>query len=134
MRADFRLTLLPPDAALLEPGPGIDPSRPEPSIEAIIARLQGAGVQTLYYDLADVAVVDSAYLGYLNHLARACRSLHVRMVCIHLRPEAAYGLAGILDERERAFETAHGVQARDSRIRRSRPSAAPPLVNGPAGG
>lgn len=110
MAEDFRLTLLPPEAALLEPGPGIDPGRPAASIEAIVRRLQEAGAQTLYYDLAEVVVIDATYLAYLNHLARACSSVGARMICIHIRPETAFGLAALLASHPREFETAHGIE------------------------
>ncbi len=110
MAGGFRFTNLPPNAALLEPGPGIDPAQPDRSIEAIVAHAQQSGVAVVYYDLSDVAIIDGAYLDYLNHLARACRAVDAHLVCIHIRPEAAHGLARLLITRERAFETAQEVQ------------------------
>ncbi len=108
-KAGFRLTPLGGGRVLLEPGFGVNPGgAPDPIIDSVLERLSGREVVTLYYDLAGVEVVDSTYLGYLNRLARACRTVGVRMVCIHLRPATAFALAGLLTAPPE-FEVGRGV-------------------------
>lgn len=59
----------------------------------------------LYYDLAEQALIDPVYYAWLDTLARTVRAINVEMICIHMRPTAAYALAQFMREIP-AFETA----------------------------
>lgn len=59
----------------------------------------------LYYDLAEQALIDPVYYAWLDTLARTVRAINVEMICIHMRPTAAYALAQFMRELP-AFETA----------------------------
>ncbi len=109
-KAGFRLTALGDGRALMEPGFGVNPGDPGRVIDAVLERLVSQHIRTLYYDLAAVEIIDSTYLGYLNRLARACRTVGVEMVCIHLRPATAFALAGLLSAPPE-FSTSRGIEA-----------------------
>lgn len=96
---------------LLEPTRGLDISMREELIESILDRLQSAKSSRLYYDLAELAIIDSVYYGWLDALARACATMNVKMVCIHMQPTAAFALTHFLQGMP-AFETALDVEAR----------------------
>ncbi len=94
---------------LLEPTRALDISDAGPLLDDILACLQREKSRRLYYDLAELAVIDAAYLAWLESLARACRAINVRMICIHMQPTAAFGLASLLHGSP-SFETALDMQ------------------------
>ncbi len=94
---------------LLEPTRALDISDADPLLDDILACLQRERSRRLYYDLAELAVIDAAYLAWLESLARACRAINVRIICIHMQPTAAFGLASLLCEPP-SFETALDMQ------------------------
>ncbi len=96
---------------LLEPTRALDISDAGALLDSILACLQRERSLRLYYDLAELAVIDAAYFAWLEALARACGAINVRMVCIHMQPTAAFGLASLLRDSP-AFETALDMQSR----------------------
>lgn len=96
---------------LLEPGRSLDISNQGELIEGIIYRLQRGKTHCLYYDLAELAVIDPVYYGWLNALARACQTINVHMVCIHMQPTAAFALSHFIKEAP-CFATALDVARR----------------------
>ena len=90
---------------LLEPTRSLDIANSDELIEEVIRRLQKSKGMRLYYDLAELAMIDPIYYQWINSLARACQAVNVKMVCIHMQPTAAFGLAQFLFEKP-AFETA----------------------------
>lgn len=109
--AGVHLTLIGIADMLMEPGRSLDISARDDLLVDIIGRLQEAKAERLYYDLAEVQVIDPAYYHWLDALARACRSINVRMICIHMQPTAAFALAHQLNDMP-LFETAHDVMGR----------------------
>ncbi|MBI3523693.1 MAG: hypothetical protein HY066_04075 [Betaproteobacteria bacterium] len=93
---------------LLEPTRSLDISKRSELIEGIIRRLQGTKSQRLYYDLAELPVIDPVYFGWLNALARACQTVNVQMVCIHMQPTAAFALSRFVKDPP-CFHSAHDV-------------------------
>jgi len=93
---------------LLEPSRSLDIGRADELVEKIVSRLQDARPSRLYYDLAEMVIVDPIYYNWLNLLARACRAFNVNMICIHMQPTAAFALAHHMREAP-AFETALDV-------------------------
>ena len=83
---------------LLEPTRGLDIANCDVLIEAILGLVQLGKGQRLYYDLAELALIDPVYYQWLSRLARACRAINVSMVCIHMQPTAAFGLSQFLHE------------------------------------
>lgn len=75
--------------------------------EVVMHVQQGQGVR-LYYDLDGMPVIDPVYYGWLDKLARTCQTVNVKMICINMRPTAAFTLSKFL-ARKPAFETALGV-------------------------
>ena len=59
----------------------------------------------LYYDLSSLALIDPVYYEWLDRLARTVKALNVAMVCIHMQPTAAFGMAQFLQGMP-VFETA----------------------------
>jgi rsbT antagonist protein RsbS len=96
---------------LLEPTRALDIGNGSPLLEAILGRLQREKSARLYYDLAELPVIDEAYYAWLEGLARACRAINVQMTCIHMQPTAAFGLASFLKDKP-AFVTALDMEAR----------------------
>ena len=94
---------------LLEPTTSLDIADFPPVLEAVLERLQKNKTACLYYDLAETPIIDPVYYTWLDALARACRTMNIRMVCIHMQPTAAYSLAHQLTEMP-AFDTALDVQ------------------------
>ena len=94
---------------LLEPTRALDISDAGPLLDSILGCLQRERARRLYYDLAELAVIDAAYLAWLESFARACRAINVRVICIHMQPTAAFGLACLLREPP-SFETALDMQ------------------------
>ncbi|MDO9065313.1 MAG: hypothetical protein Q7U25_08895 [Sulfuricella sp.] len=74
-------------------------------LEGIAACLQQARASRLYYDLSEQTIIDPVYYAWLNALARTTGAINVRMVCIHMRPTAAFALAQFVRGKP-AFETA----------------------------
>lgn len=105
----LHLTLIGNGAMLLEPSRALDVANPGPPLEEIIRRLQRAHARRLYYDLAELALIEPLYYNWLNALARACHTINVRMVCIHMQPTAAYALARFMEGKP-VFETALEVE------------------------
>lgn len=95
---------------LLEPTRALDIGNTAPLLDGILACLQRERSQRMYYDLAEMAVIDAAYLAWLESLSRACRAINVRIICIHMQPTAAFGLATLLSE-PHSFETALDMQS-----------------------
>lgn len=93
---------------LLEPGRALDVGHPGPLIEDVLKRLQPAKPSRLYYDLAELPLIDPVYYNWLNALARACQTMNVALVCIHMQPTAAFGLTSFLTETP-TFATARDV-------------------------
>ena len=93
---------------LLEPGPSLDVGQQAELVEHVLACLQRNGGARLYYDLGNLPLIDAAYYGWLDALARACNTLNVRLVCVRMQPTAAYALAHHL-KGPPPFDTALGV-------------------------
>lgn len=83
---------------LLEPTRGLDIANSDQLIEEILAKVQLGKGQRLYYDLSELALIDPVYYQWLRMLARACQTLNIHMVCIHMQPTAAFGLSQFLQE------------------------------------
>lgn len=83
---------------LLEPTRGLDISKSDALIEEILCRVQTSKGLRLYYDLAELAIIDPIYYQWMSTLARACRTINVKMVCIHMQPSAAFALSQFLQE------------------------------------
>lgn len=105
----LHLTLIGNGAMLLEPSMALDVANGGPVLEEIVRRLQCARAERLYYDLAELALIEPLYYNWLNALARACHTINVSMVCIHMQPTAAYAMARYMDGNP-AFETALEVK------------------------
>ena len=90
---------------LLEPSRGLNIQDRDTLLEHIAGCLQQARATRLYYDLSELALIDPAYYEWLDTLARTVQTLNISMVCIHMQPTAAFGLAQFLNETP-AFETA----------------------------
>lgn len=109
--AGFHLTPIGSNDFLLEPSPSLDVGAPDPLILEIVGRLQKGKSSRLYYDLADLPVIDLVYYAWLNRLARACRAINVQMVGVHMQPTAAFALSQRLPELPQ-FKTALDVKER----------------------
>ena len=83
---------------LLEPTRSLDIANSDELIEEVIRRLQKSKGMRLYYDLAELAMIDPVYYQWINALARACQAVNVKMVCIHMQPTAAFTLSQFLLE------------------------------------
>ena len=90
---------------LLEPSRSLNIQAADMLIDNIAASLQQAHASRLYYDLSGLALIDPVYYAWLDTLARTVQAINVSMVCIHMQPTAAFGLAQFLFEKP-AFETA----------------------------
>lgn len=83
---------------LLEPTRGLDIANSDQLIEEILTRVQLGKGQRLYYDLSELALIDPVYYQWMRMLARACQTVNIKMVCIHMQPTAAFGLSQFLQE------------------------------------
>ena len=90
---------------MLEPSRSLNIQAADMLIDNIAASLQQAHASRLYYDLSGLALIDPVYYAWLDTLARTVQAINVSMVCIHMQPTAAFGLAQFLFEKP-AFETA----------------------------
>ena len=79
------------------------------ALEEVVRRLQRVTATRLYYDLAELAIIEPLYYNWLNALGRACRAINVRMICIHMQPTAAFALSCYMEQMP-AFETALDVE------------------------
>lgn len=77
-------------------------------MQNIVALLQQGHGARLYYDLSDLPVIDPVYYGWLDRLARICRTVNIEMICINMQPTAAFTLSSFLAEKP-SFTTALGV-------------------------
>lgn len=83
---------------LLEPTRSLDIANSEQLIEEILSQVYVGKGRRLYYDLAELAIIDPVYYQWMKTLARACQMVNVKMVCIHMQPTAAYALSQFLRE------------------------------------
>lgn len=83
---------------LLEPTQGLDIFHSDDLIEKILAQVHLSKGQRLYYDLSSLALIDPVYYQWMRTLARACQTVNIQMVCIHMQPTAAFGLSQFLHE------------------------------------
>lgn len=97
MRRPWHLTRIGPAGLLLEPSEGLNPSAALDYIEDLVQVLLSSESRYLYYDVKDVAIIDTVYYQWLLQLERSCRLLGVRLVVLHMRPETAFALGRSLD-------------------------------------
>ena len=83
---------------LLEPTRSLDIADTGALIEQILTHIQVNKGRRLYYDLSEMVVIDPVYYQWLSMLARACQTVNIKMVCIHMQPTAAFGLSAFLHE------------------------------------
>lgn len=83
---------------LLEPTRGLDIANSDQLIEEILTKVQLGKGQRLYYDLSELALIDPVYYEWIRTLARACQTLNIKMICIHMQATAAFGLSQFLQE------------------------------------
>lgn len=93
----YHLTPIGSGRFLLEPAPALDISSSEELLEGILQRLQRNKACKLYYDLANLPLIEPRYYLWLNMLARACRAVNVAMVCIRMQPTAAFALSSYME-------------------------------------
>lgn len=104
----LHLTFIGHSSLLLEPSLSLDIGHYDAALVEIIRRLQGVSATRLYYDLAELEIIEPLYYNWLNALGRACRTINVRMICVHMQPTAAYALSHFM-EKMPTFETALDV-------------------------
>ena len=107
--AGLHLTAIGGKKVLLEPTPSLDVADFHPVLEGVLGYAQKHKVERVYYDLAETPIIDPVYYKWLDALARACQSMNVRMICIHMTPTAAFSLAHQLTTMP-AFKTALNVE------------------------
>ena len=107
----LHLTQIGREDFLLEPSRGLDFSDHDRLVESIVERLLDARASRLYYDLSAQAIIDPVYYNWLNKLARTVQAINVKMVCVQMRPTAAFSLAQFTCEIP-AFETALRISDR----------------------
>lgn len=107
----YHLTPIGGGRFLLEPSLALDISSSEELIEELLQRLQRGKACKLYYDLANLPLIEPRYYQWLNMLARACCAVNVVMACIRMQPTAAFALSGYM-EGEPDFSVEHGVRER----------------------
>ena len=83
---------------LLEPTRGLDIANTDALIEQILTHIQMSKGRRLYYDLSEMAIIDPVYYQWMRTLARACQTVNIKMICIHMQPTAAFGLSQFLHE------------------------------------
>ena len=101
----LHLTRIGREAFLLEPSRSLNIRDEARLVEHIAGKLQQAKASCLYYDLAELALIDPVYYAWLSALARTMAAINVRMICIHMQPTAAFSLSGFIAGKP-AFETA----------------------------
>ncbi len=94
---------------LLEPSLSLDISARDELIITVLSIIQQSQADKLYYDLADLPLIDPLYYQWLNMLARACRAVNVTMACIRMQPTAAFGLTSYMEGRP-DFSVERGVR------------------------
>lgn len=67
-------------------------------IEEVTAYLLQVRAVHLFYDLSDLALIDPLYYSWLESLARAARTVNVKMICVRMQPTAAFALSRFLQE------------------------------------
>jgi rsbT antagonist protein RsbS len=102
------LTRIGKGSFLLEPLRSMDIQEQNRLMQEIVAHVQQGQGKRLYYDLNSLPVIDQVYYDWLDKLARTCRALNIRMICINMQPTAAFTLSKILSGTP-VFETALGV-------------------------
>lgn len=105
----LHLTLIGRGTLLLEPSLSLDIADNGAALEEILKRLQSVAATRLYYDLEELAVIEPFYYNWLNALGRACRTINVRFICIHMQPTAAFALSCHMEQMP-MFETALDVE------------------------
>jgi rsbT antagonist protein RsbS len=93
----LHLTQIGRGSFLLEPSRSLDISSGDELLVEILQRLQQAKASTLYYDLAELPLIEPRYYRWLNMLARACRAVNVSMACIRMQPTAAFALSSYME-------------------------------------
>lgn len=111
----LHLTQIGNDDFLLEPSRGLNIHDQKNLIEELVGRSQQAKVTHLYYDLAEQIIIDPLYFTWLNKLARALRTINVRMTCIHMQPTAALALTKFMHDAP-AFETAINISGQRKKM------------------
>lgn len=106
--AGYHLTPIGGGDFLLEPARSLDIGDHDALVEGILTRLQNARSTRLFYDLAELQIIEPRYYDWLNTLARGCQAINVRMVCIHMQPTAAFTLSQFMTASP-DFETARDV-------------------------
>lgn len=105
----LHLTFIGHGALLLEPSLSLDIGHYDSALVEIIRRLQGVSATRLYYDLAELEIIEPLYYNWMNALGRACHAINVRMICVHMQPTAAYALSHFMEQMP-TFETALDVE------------------------
>jgi rsbT antagonist protein RsbS len=105
----LHLTSIGHGALLLEPSLSLDIGNGGAALEEIVRSLQRINATRLYYDLAELAIIEPLYYNWLNALGRACRTINVRMICVHMQPTAAFALSRYMEQMP-TFETALDVE------------------------
>lgn len=93
----YHLTPIGGGRFLLEPSPALDISSSETLLEEILQRLQRGKACKMYYDLANLPLIEPRYYHWLNMLARACSAVNVTMACIRMQPTAAFALSSYME-------------------------------------
>ena len=93
---------------LLEPTKSLNVRDLSRLVESITARLMQARASRLYYDLSGLALIDPLYYGWLDTLARAAKTINVKMICINMQPTAAFALSKFITKMP-VFETALNI-------------------------
>lgn len=93
---------------LLEPLPSLNISDGGKLMQNIVEQLQENQGNQLYYDLAELPVIDPIYYRWLDNLARTCLAVNIRMTCINMQPTAAFTLSSFLKSKP-VFSTAISV-------------------------
>jgi rsbT antagonist protein RsbS len=94
----LHLTPIGDGAMLLEPSLALDVGDSGAMLEGVVRHLQRTGATRLYYDLEQLAIIEPLYYNWLNMLARACRTVNVKMICIHMQPTAAFALSCYMEQ------------------------------------
>ena len=106
----MHLTILSRQCVLLEPGTSLDPANPEQYASDIITFLQKNRSKGLIYDLENISLIDKTYYDWLKYLSTLCKLNNTQLVVIHMKPSAAYGLSGFINESP-PFETALDIES-----------------------
>src|SRR3989338_70157 len=83
---------------LLDPLKSLNIRDRDRMIEEVTAYLLQMHAVRLFYDLSDLALIDPLYYSWLESLARAARTVNVKMICIRMQPTAAFALSRFLKE------------------------------------